>query len=382
MTRLTTAGLRPDGSSETELPAVAWGIATGSVNAVAVTYDPAVTGLTDGLIVGFRALGANTSGTVTFNPSALGAKNIVKGGGQALLPGDIPGVDADVLVRYNEPDDRWECLNPYRDSSAPAVSWAEAGGTVDAITATYTPAILTLVDGMLLGVRASGANTSTAPTFSPNGLTARTITREGGQALQAGDIFGAGHELLLRYRSSATRWELLNPALPIYPIILRTLSADDTGGQNVNTAQPWFPSAGGISLAAGTYEFEGVLIVTRSAGTTSHTTSFLMGGTATSAWRARLDASTGDSAFGAAAQNALIVSHDAGAVVFKAASTSATESFSVAVRGVINVTAAGTIIPQFQYSATPGGAPTIKSQSYFKLQRVGAANLVNQGGWA
>lgn len=90
-------------------------------------------------------------------------------------------------------------------------SWVAAGGTADAFTATYAPAVTTLTDGMLLRVRASAANATTTPTFAPNGLTARTITRFGGQALSVGDIFGAGHELLLVYRLSATRWELLNP---------------------------------------------------------------------------------------------------------------------------------------------------------------------------
>lgn len=92
-------------------------------------------------------------------------------------------------------------------------SWIAAGGTVDAITATYSPAMLALTNGMLVGFRASGANTSTTPTFAPNGLTAHTITKEGGQALVAGDIPRANYECLLRYNSAGTVWELLNPVI-------------------------------------------------------------------------------------------------------------------------------------------------------------------------
>lgn len=92
------------------------------------------------------------------------------------------------------------------------LSWVAAGGTADALTATYSPAVTTLTDGMLLRARASAANATTTPTFAPNGLTARTITKLGGTALLAGDISGAGHELLLVYRLSATRWELIDPA--------------------------------------------------------------------------------------------------------------------------------------------------------------------------
>ena len=91
-------------------------------------------------------------------------------------------------------------------------NWVDGGGTADAITATYSPAITTLVDGQECCVRATAANATTTPTFSPNGLTARTIVKEGGSALVAGDIVGDGHELILRYDLSNTQWELVNPA--------------------------------------------------------------------------------------------------------------------------------------------------------------------------
>lgn len=90
-------------------------------------------------------------------------------------------------------------------------AWADAGGTADAITASYSIPITTLVDGQLCYVRASAANATTTPTFSPSALTARTIVKNGGQALVAGDIAGDGHELILRYDLANTRWELLNP---------------------------------------------------------------------------------------------------------------------------------------------------------------------------
>lgn len=91
--------------------------------------------------------------------------------------------------------------------------FAAAGGTADAITATFSPSVTTLADGMIFRVRAGAANATTTPTFSPNGLTAHTITKNGGQALVAGDIFGSGHELLLQYNLANTRWELLNPGV-------------------------------------------------------------------------------------------------------------------------------------------------------------------------
>ncbi len=96
-------------------------------------------------------------------------------------------------------------------------NWVAAGGTADVITATYAPAITALVDGQECNFRASGANTVTTPTFSPNGLTARTIVKNGGSALAVGDISAAGHEVVLRYLLASTRWELLNPAAAAVP---------------------------------------------------------------------------------------------------------------------------------------------------------------------
>lgn len=101
-------------------------------------------------------------------------------------------------------------LGQLQDSTA---NWVVAGGTADAITATYSPAITALVDGQECTFRASAANTSATPTFAPNGLTARTIVKSGGVALSAGDIPGNLSEVILRYNLANTRWELLNPAV-------------------------------------------------------------------------------------------------------------------------------------------------------------------------
>ena len=91
---------------------------------------------------------------------------------------------------------------------------AAAAGTVDDITADYTPDVA-LTDLKMVAVVAAGANTSTTPTFAPDGLTARTIVKNGGQALAAGDISGAGHVVILEYNLANTRWELLNPKVNI-----------------------------------------------------------------------------------------------------------------------------------------------------------------------
>lgn len=107
---------------------------------------------------------------------------------------------------------------------------ASATGTVDVITATYSPAP-TLVDKKILFLVASGANTSTTPTFSPNGLTAHTITKLGGSPLVAGDIAGANFVAILVYNLANTRWELLNPKFSFTPTLAQVLSEGaSTGG--------------------------------------------------------------------------------------------------------------------------------------------------------
>lgn len=100
----------------------------------------------------------------------------------------------------------------YAVDIANAALTATAGGTADAITATYSPAPAALVAGLTLYVRAASANATTTPQFSPNGLTGKVITKNNNQALAVGDIAGAGHWLHLVYDSTNGVWELINPA--------------------------------------------------------------------------------------------------------------------------------------------------------------------------
>lgn len=90
------------------------------------------------------------------------------------------------------------------------INWAVAGGTADALTATYSPVVTVLADGQLCFVRATATNATTTPTFSPNSLTERTVTKLGGAAVVAGEWVNL-QELILRYNLANTRWELLNP---------------------------------------------------------------------------------------------------------------------------------------------------------------------------
>lgn len=153
-------------------------------------------------------------------------------------------------------------------------------------------------------------------------------------------------------------------------------------GQNVNTAQPIFSAAQDtITLAANTmYEAEGFYYITRVAGTTSHTTSVLFGGTAVASTTLLLLRASNPSgnALSAVSQ---IVGTFAGQTI-TAANTSATENIVVHIRGTIPVTTGGTLIPQFQYSAAPGGVPTVFTGTFFRVWPVGADTVATVGNWS
>jgi len=50
--------------------------------------------------------------------------------------------------------------------------------------------------------------------------------------------------------------------------------------------------------------------------------------------------------------------------------------------GFIDVTTAGDMTPQIQFSALPGQLTNVDSQSYMEITRIGASSFVQQGGWA
>ncbi len=128
-----------------------------------------------------------------------------------LLAKGQPGFESD--TRKTKTGDGvlyWAALlyNAGGDSSSP-FPIATATGTVDAITAVFTTP-LTLTDKVMCSLVALGANTIAAPTFAPDGLAARTITKNGGQPLVAGDIPAAGAVIILEYNLAGLRWEIVD----------------------------------------------------------------------------------------------------------------------------------------------------------------------------
>ena len=107
-------------------------------------------------------------------------------------------------------------LNDVNSASYLDLGKVQAGGTSDALQATFVPAITSLTSMAIpvLLVRAASANATVTPTFTPapGTIAALPITKLNGQQLAVGDIAGAGHWLQLQYDATLVSWELLNPA--------------------------------------------------------------------------------------------------------------------------------------------------------------------------
>ena len=83
-----------------------------------------------------------------------------------------------------------------------------ATGSVDALIVDYTPDLDTTIDGRQFRVRTLGPNTATSPTIQIDGASAKTITKNGGLPLQAGNM---PIEAVFRRNTINDRVELLNP---------------------------------------------------------------------------------------------------------------------------------------------------------------------------
>lgn len=95
-----------------------------------------------------------------------------------------------------------------------------AGGTADALTANFTTDVV-LAEGITIVVLAASANATTTPTLDADSTGAKTIVKNSGAALVAGDIGGDRHYLILKYDATNTVWVLMNP-----------VSADELGGES------------------------------------------------------------------------------------------------------------------------------------------------------
>lgn len=186
------------------------------------------------------------------NGFATGLSTCITKDGQTTITADLPMAGyRHTNVGVGNARTQYTRLDQSQDGK---LNWADGGGTSDAITATYSPAITALVDGQECYVRATAANTTTTPTFSPNSLTARTIVKNGGQALAVGDI-KANYELELRYNLANTRWEWMNFPTNTLSIVSDSIQTSGTSGvvlkNSAGTTAATFGSFGSVDAQIG-----------------------------------------------------------------------------------------------------------------------------------
>jgi len=258
----------------------------------------------------------------------------------------------------------------YIDLNSSTGAWVGGGKQNTSIsTATTTdilaaPASTTLRNVKTINIRNAHASSAMTVTvqFDQNAtlFELHKVTLAAGEALEY--IEGVGFFVL--------------GAIPQPPILYKTLLADDTGGQLSASAQPWFPTAGGVTVKGGTnYNFEGLLML--ATGATTHTTATLFAGTATITsidYYAKLRSNANLTITTAVSSIRISV---ATAIVLNA--TSIAVETVIQVDGVVKINAAGTFIPQFQFSANPTTPCTVRRGSYFLMQEMASDT---QGTWA
>jgi hypothetical protein len=156
-------------------------------------------------------------------------------------------------------------------------------------------------------------------------------------------------------------------------------------GSNVNTAQSIFGV--GVTLSASTvYEFEMIVAVSKSTGTTSHTFGVGFGGTASVdniGYRLNVQNPSGTSFTVVATADYQMFIQTASNTVITGAQTSANLFISFVIKGTVSINAGGTFIPQYALSAAPGGAYSTAIGSYIRIAPVSASGSnTSVGAWA
>lgn len=198
-------------------------------------------------------------------------------------------------------------------------------------------------------------------------------------ALGAADAGTVEYDGKVIYATPQSAERGLIPGVQYFRLNSTLAGANGTSAQNVLGV--------GCSLSSSTvYAFDGIYVLQKSAGTTSHNLQLLFGGTATlnniSYLFGRTSSST--SFTDVAAFNALGgFIQVATATTVVSAWTNANAYFVIRLQGTVSVNSGGTFIPQYILSAAPGGAYTAQIGSYFSIYPVSTSGSnTSVGTWA
>jgi hypothetical protein len=242
-----------------------------------------------------------------------------------------------------------------------------------------------------------GGNVTTAGTVSAtgavSGLTVAGFVRPtAGSASQAPVVLTAGTNTsvatagAVEYNGSVF---FASPAASQRGLLpteyLAALASNYTGNDSAS-AQKVFnvPADGAVAVLANTtYMIEGLYIVAPAINFNAESlqTLFALGGGATlTSIRYVADSSTGLANASSSLTRRQVATATA-VTVTSAAPGGAATNFVIQIRGIIRTNAAGTITPQFQFTGTPGSAPVVQSNSFFRLVPVGPGSTTTIGAW-
>jgi len=154
---------------------------------------------------------------------------------------------------------------------------------------------------------------------------------------------------------------------------------DSTSAQKVFNS----PTNGAVSLDSNTtYFFEAQYVIAPSINMSATTLSTLFAVTGTlSSIRYLADTTTGLSP-GPLSMSRTQVAAVAATPITSAAPGGAATNFTVRLQGMIRTNTAGTLTPQMQFSSTPGSAPIVRANSFFRITPVGNGSVTSVGAWS
>lgn len=243
----------------------------------------------------------------------------------------------------------------------------------------------------------SGGNITTAGTVAAigavSGLTVAGFVRPtAGSASQAPLLFTAGTNTsvpaagAVEYNGSvflSTPTASQRGLLPTeyFAVLSSNYTANDSAA-----AQKVFnvPADGAVAVLANTtYMVEGLYMIAPAINFNAESvqTLFALGGGATlTSIRYVADSTAGLASAVTALKRVQVAAATAATVTDEAAGGAAT-NFVIQIRGVIRTNTAGTVTPQIQFTGTPGSAPVVQANSFFKLTPIGSGSVTTIGAW-
>ena len=194
------------------------GTDSGAADAYIVDLSPAVTSLTNGLMVSFTAANYNLTSSPTLQINALTPVPILGINGGVILAGDLNESVISYLI-YAANTAAFVLLNPFNSIALTGLVQINAyntgfdSGVADAYVVTTTPGAspyMSLSNGMQISFTPLNNNITTTPTLTLNGLATVNIALSNG-AVAAGDL-STNMTATVVYSSAAGQFILITPA--------------------------------------------------------------------------------------------------------------------------------------------------------------------------